>query len=349
MGSIDADAHVIESPLTWAHVAKEDTRHTPLILSQAWGPEITGNEGRRATEYWMVDSRVRKRDSNIGTDTTVESREFRDVQARLDHMDQLGIDVQVLYPSLFLRPAVRTAAADLALTSAYNRWLASINAHAPDRLRWVALPALMSPPHVIRDQLKEARDHGAVGIFMRGLEWDKPVGDPYFFPLYEIASELGLPVCFHSGNGASTHHDLFLEDTSFTTFKLAVVGAFHSLVEKNIPGRFPDIRWGFVEVSAQWVPYVCHDLRYRLRRLGRRMPEKLLEEYRMFVACEVTDDIPYILSYSGEGQIMLGTDYGHHDPSTEINAFTLIRQRPDLTAAQIERITESNARTLYGL
>jgi predicted TIM-barrel fold metal-dependent hydrolase len=62
----------------------------------------------------------------------------------------------------------------------------------------------------------------------------------------------------------------------------------------------------------------------------------------------VTDDIPYILSYAGDGQIMLGTDYGHHDPSSEINAFTLIRQRNDLTAEQIDRITNTNARALYG-
>jgi predicted TIM-barrel fold metal-dependent hydrolase len=349
MGSIDADAHVIESPLTWAHLAEEDMRHTPLILDQSWGPQVKSNTGGDATQYWMIDNRVRKKDSNIGTDTSVESRELQDIQARIDHMDELGIDVQVLYPSVFLRPAVRTAAAELALVKAYNRWLAEVNSEAPQRLRWVALPPLLSSPETIRDELTRAKEHGACGIFMRGLEWDKSVGEPFFYPLYEIASALDLPICIHSGNNSAIHHDLFIEDTSFTTFKLAVVGAFHSLIEKDMPGKFPDLRWGFIEVSAQWVPYLCHDLRYRLRRLGRRMPEKLLAANRMYVACEVTDDIPYILSYAGEGQIMLGTDYGHHDPSTEINAFTLIRQREDLTADQITKITDTNARALYGI
>jgi predicted TIM-barrel fold metal-dependent hydrolase len=349
MGSIDADAHVIESPLTWAHLAEEDARHTPIILDQSWGPQKKGNTGNTATQYWMIDNRVRQKDSNIGTDTSVESRELQDIQARLDHMDELGIDVQVLYPSIFLRPAVRTAEAELALVKAYNRWLAEVNGKAPERLRWVALPPLLSPPDVIRDELTRAKEHGACGIFLRGLEWDKPVGGPFFYPLYEIASALDLAICVHSGNNSAIHHDLFLEDTSFTTFKLAVVGAFHSLIEKDMPGKFPDLRWGFVEVSAQWVPYICHDLRYRLRRQGRPIPEHLLAENRMYVACEVTDDLPYILSYAGEGQIMLGTDYGHHDPSTEINAFTLIRQRDDLSAEQITRITDTNARALYGI
>ncbi len=127
------------------------------------------------------------------------------------------------------------------------------------------------------------------------------------------------------------------------------MGAFHSLLEKDVPGRFPGLRWGFVEVSAQWVPYVCHDLRYRFRRLGRRLPDKPLAANRMYVACEVTDDIPYILQYAGEDNIIIGTDYGHHDPSTEINAFTLIRKREDLSAEIITKITDTNARALYGL
>ena len=161
---------------------------------------------------------------------------MRDVQARLAHMDALGIDVQVLYPTVFLRPALRTRDAELALIKSYNRWLAAINAHAPERMRWVAMPPVLSLDKA-RDELMFCKDHGACGIFMRGLEWDRNVADPYFYPLYELASELDLAVCYHSGNNSITHHDFFTEDTTFTKFKLAVVGAFHSLIEKNVSGK----------------------------------------------------------------------------------------------------------------
>ena len=97
------------------------------------------------------------------------------------------------------------------------------------------------------------------------------------------------------------------------------------------------------------MPYVCHDLRYRFRRLGRRLPDKPLAANRMYVACEVTDDITYILQYAGEDNIVVGTDYGHNDPSAEINVFTLIRNRDDLSAKIITKITDTNARALYGL
>ena len=348
MGCVDADAHVIESPLTWEHLAEEDDRYRPLVVTQTWGREVKNNEGQTAREYWLMDNRVHAKDKNVGTDTTVESREMQDVEARLAHMDELGIDIQVLYPTVFLRPAVRTGEAELAVTRAYNRWLASIWKHSPERLRWVAMPPLLSPDR-IAGELAWAKENGACGIFMRGLEWDRNVADPYFFPLYELASELDLAICFHSGNNSIHHHDFFLEDTTFTKFKLAVVGAFHSLLEKNIPGMFPHTRWGFVEISAQWVPYVCHDLRYRFMRLGRPMPDRLLEANRMYVTCEVTDDIPYILQYAGDGQLMLGTDYGHHDPSSEINAFTIMRGRDDIAPEVLAKILDTNARALYGL
>ena len=348
MGSVDADAHVIESSLTWDHIAPGDEAHRPLVVTQTWGREVKNNEGGTAREYWLMDNRVHAKDRNVGSDTTVESREMSDIAARLDHMDALDIDLQVRYPTVFLRPAVRTRDAELAMIRAYNRWLASIWKQAPDRLRWVAMPPLLSLDK-LTDELARAKDNGACGVFMRGLEWDRSVADPYFFPVYEAASALDLAVCFHSGNNSILHHDFFLEDTTFTKFKLAVVGAFHSLLEKNIPATFPDIRWGFVEISAQWVPYVCHDLRYRFLKLGRPMPDRLLDANNMWVACEVTDDIPYILQYAGDDKLMVGTDYGHHDPSSEINAFTIIRGRDDIAPEVIAKMTDANARALYGL
>ena len=116
-------------------------------------------------------------------------------------------------------------------------------------MRWVAVPPLLSLDKA-RDELAFAKDNGAVGIFMRPLECERPISDEYFFPLYELASELDIAVCFHSGNGSFTHHGFFLRDTTFTHFKLATVGAFHSLLMKEVPARFPEVRWAFIEVGA---------------------------------------------------------------------------------------------------
>ena len=51
------------------------------------------------------------------------------------------------------------------------------------------------------EEARFAKENGACGIFMRGLEGDKRLSDPHFFPLYEEAGRLDLPICVHSATG----------------------------------------------------------------------------------------------------------------------------------------------------
>lgn len=349
MGAIDADAHVLETPATWEFLAEEDKKYTPMIVSQTYGEDVKANDRVNVQKnFWLVGNRPMSKDRNVGTEMSRAIREMEDIPGRLKHMDELGIDIQILYPTIYLRPVTNDINAELALTRAYNRWLADIWKKGGGRLRWVAIPPLYSPDKV-RDEMIFAKENGACGIFLRGLECERGIGDPMFDPLYELANELELAICIHSGNGSITHHDFFESDTTFTKFKLAVVGAFHTLIEKKIPQRFPKVRWGFVEVSAQWVPYVLCDLEDRYRRNGWDWFENPLKDNNMFVACENTDDIPYVLKHAGEDNIVIGTDYGHHDPSSEVMAMHLLKQDDRIDPAVAAKILETNARNLYGL
>ena len=58
-------------------------------------------------DFWVIEGRAHGKDRNVGTNTSQESREMLSVEARLAHMDELGIETQVLYPTLFLRPVVQ--------------------------------------------------------------------------------------------------------------------------------------------------------------------------------------------------------------------------------------------------
>ena len=352
MGAIDADAHVIETVQTWSYLTDAERRFMPQLMTQTAGTDALSNEGIVYKDFWVIEDRAFGKDRNVGTDTSKESREMLSVQARLAHMDELEIEVQVLYPTLFLRPVVQDAAREQALCKTYNRWLAELWRNGKGRLRWVAkVPCLLleKNPAAIKDELIWAKDNGACGIFLRGLECERAIGSPYFYPLWEMAQELDLPICFHSGDGSFIHHQLFGDDTSFTKFKLAVVGAFHTVIEKELPKKFPKVRWGFVEVSAQWIPYVLNDLADRYRRNGRPFFANPLAQNNLWVACENTDDLAYVVANTDENHLMIGTDYGHHDPSTEINAIRLLRNDKRLPAATINKILETSPRNFYGL
>lgn len=341
MGTIDADAHVIETERTWDYLSAAEQAFRPRVVHTT---EAVGAE----TAWWMIDGRLQPLMNNIGKDTAAESRELSDVSARLKHMDALGVDVQVLYPTVFLRPLTRRPDVALGLARSYNRWLADLTSQAPDRLKWVATIPTQDMDAALTE-IQEARRQGACGVFVCGLESERRLSDPYFYPLYETAQDLDIPVCIHSGNNAFQVHDFYDDEPGFSKFKLATIGAFHHLIFNDVPARFPRLRVGFIEVSAQWVPYVLHDMAKRIRRTGRTLAANPLREYRIWVACQTDDDLDYILKYADEEFLLIGTDYGHADTSSEIEALRQLRADGKVSATVIDKILDANPRAFYGL
>jgi predicted TIM-barrel fold metal-dependent hydrolase len=346
MSTIDADAHVLETPHTWSYLPPGARQFAPLVMPVGGGMT---NDGGAQNEMWAIDERLIPKQKNVGNDTPSDAREMRDIDLRLRHMDELEIDVQVLYPSLFLRPYTDRPALESALCSSYNQWLTDIWKRSHGRLRWVAAPPLMSM-ELVRDELARAKDNGACGIFMRGIENDRRPTDPYFYPLYEAATELDLAICFHSGNGSLTIQNVLRDEFhGFLRVKLMMIGAFHSIVMEELPKKFPKVRFGFVEAGSLWLPYVLNDMQLRYNRRGKRFPKNLLAENNLFVAVQVTDDIPYVVQHSGEDNLVIGTDYGHSDASTQIEALRMLRESGKLDGRVVNKILDTNPKRLYNL
>ena len=341
MATIDADAHVLESARTWDYMLESERDFRPQAVP-------TPNEEESGGESWLIDGRLHGKARNVGADTPKASREMEDIKARIQHMDELEVDLQILYPTVFLRPFTHRPEIELALSRSYNRWLVDIWKQGQDRLRWVAVLPLLSMEKALAEA-RWAKENGACGIFIRGLEGDRLLSDPYYYPLYEEAGRLDMPVCVHSATGSFAIHDFFERECGFNKFKLAVVGSFHSVLFAGIPQRFPKLKLGFIEVSAQWIPYALHDIARRLQRKGKTLSKEILRESRIYVACQTDDDLPYILRYSGPDSLVIGSDYGHADTASELDALRTLKQTGELGASVIEKILDDNPRALYGL
>jgi len=338
---VDADTHVIETERTWEYMGLSEEAFKPTSVQE------TSPSGE-IRQFWLIDGRRFPRRANIGLETSEATREMTDIEARLAHMDQLGVDVHVLYPTIFLRPLTDRPEVELALTRSYNRWLADIWAMGKGRLRWAAVLPLLSMEQAL-EEVRWASQQGACAVFMRGLEGERRISDPYFYPLYEEASRLDLPVGVHSATGSFTLHDFFRDEPGFCKFKLAVIGAFHSLVYDEIPERFPRLRLGFIEVAAQWVPYAVQDLAKRFKRRGKELPKDLFRDYRLYVACQTDDDLAYVLRYTGDGQLIIGSDYGHADTSSELEALRNLKRQGGVDPAAVDKILGENPSAFYGL
>ena len=168
----------------------------------------------------------------------------------------------------FLRPVTDNPRIELALCRSYNRWMADIWSKDKKRLRWAVQLPLMTMDQAL-DELRWSHGNGACAVFMRGIETNHSLHDPYFFPLYEEASRLNLPIGIHSGIGNFTVNEM-LGGEPFRVAKLIVIGGFHSMILNGIPEKFPKLRIGAIEVAAQWVPYLVHDLNLAISKAGRQ-------------------------------------------------------------------------------
>ena len=357
MPTIDSDAHVVESEHTWDYMEPAHQKYRPVIVRP---------RGEGGGEFWFIDGKIRGLVRVVLTaqqldeisvrtgrqmHTPRETREMENVQARLRHMDELGIDIQVLYPSIFIEQVTDKPEWEIPICKGYNRWLADIYKQSQGRLRWICVLPLLDMSASL-EELRFCKQNGACGVFMRGIEGHQLITNPYFYPLYEEMSRLDVAVGVHVGNGNPQFLDLVSQYNgggSFWKFRLPVIGAFHSVIMGELPILFPKLRFHWAEAAAQWVPYVVKDLRRRWAAQGKELPENPLKEYRQYVSCQTDDDVDHILRYSGEDNITIGTDYGHNDQSTEIEALRNLKEKGNINSSQYEKITYHNPKALFGL
>jgi predicted TIM-barrel fold metal-dependent hydrolase len=242
---------------------------------------------------------------------------------------------------------------DVALSRAYNRFMADASAKSNGRIRWVVVPPLRSIEESVKE-IKATKQKGACGVFFRGIEGNMTLDDPYFFPVYQAAMEVDLPICIHTGSGTPSVTAMFnLErNRQWSHSGFPPLHAFRDLVINKIPDQFPTLKFGFIEASASWIPFLVHKLKRDNARPWKqswKSPQDLFDDCRFYVACEVDEDIPYLVQYTGEGHLLTGSDYGHNDPAEQTHLVSQIKAREDLSPTLVEKIMCENPRRFYGI
>ena len=360
---IDADAHVVETDRTWDYLEPSEQKYRPLLYT---------SPNKDVSDYWLIngelgrpyfpplsEQKIEQLSKNAGRNmlTPKEARELDDVQMRLDHMDQLGVDVQVLHNTIWLETVTTWPDTQAALCRSWNKWLANIWKQGKGRLRWsCVVPDLMVDEAI--PQMRFAKENGAVAVCMKPLEGDRLLTDPYFHPIFAEAERLDMAIAIHIANGNRRNVRLWTStpapgeaqsNSGFSVFRGPTVILSWVLLMSNMSELFPNLRWGFIEASSQWVPWIYKEVENRYLTSGRPFPEDLFGSKKVYVSCETHDDLPWVLKYAGGNSLVIGTDYGHLDPSSDTNAILAFQQMDEISAEAKERILHHNPKRLYAL
>ena len=159
-------------------------------------------------------------------------------QRRIEEMDRNGVELMILSLNAPTVQAVANAQSAYELSRRANDFLADQIARRPDRFKgFAALP--MQSPDLAARELERCVKMGFRGVLFNPDPYENtgteapPLGDRYWYPLYEKLCELDVPAHIHSAGSRSqkTPYTLnFLLDET-----VAVYGLIHSDVFKDFP------------------------------------------------------------------------------------------------------------------
>lgn len=355
MPTIDADAHIFESQATWSYIAEKDKAHQPvLVMTDSIDEEKLKGPGGNVLarpSRWLIAGQAYHALTVDAAGYPKGTQNLDDPEARIAQMDELGVDVQVIYPTLFFGFMTTAVETELVLVESYHCWMADVCGQRRDRLRWVA-PISPKNPEASAALLKAAKDNGAVGVMVPTIDMDRHIGHANYESIYRAAAELDLAVCVHLGHASELYRMLRpvgAPNSIYVTAPLMI--ACEAVIKMKMTEKYPSLRWGFIEGSASWIPFLCYRAvtEYGKMPTWRERAGSIIADNNIFVSCEAFEDFETITPYSTDDRLMLGTDYGHTDPGVELTGFAALKGRNDLAPDLKRKFTEDNAATFYGI
>ena len=196
---LDADTHIAEPPEMWDFLDPDWHKRRPVVVQV---PEDTLYG--RVDHMWLIDGQIYPRPAGRGGNFLVTPTAQKNVR---DRRRQEGART-ARPPDAVRGHAGHQRGHPGRLPHALPRL-----PHPRRRLRGRALQGVQplprrcmgegGRPHPLRrhppapqhrrlavSELRFGKEHGACGVFFRGIEGDKTLDDPYFFPVYEEAQSL---------------------------------------------------------------------------------------------------------------------------------------------------------------
>jgi predicted TIM-barrel fold metal-dependent hydrolase len=329
---VDTDTHHMEPTRIWEqYIEPRFKSAAPRLGRSAAGrttmmvedEPLTAEEGKypmAAPEFLAAADRAMQRFEKT-------KRTGYSAQARLSDMDEEGVDVQVIYPTVggqMLGREFHDTELLAACCRAFNDWSAEYCSAAPQRLRWAAMLPLQDVEKSIVEARRAAKN-GAVSFFVR----PNPVKGRNLhhrdhWPLFREIEQLGQPISIHDSGSPRipSYGDRMETHTSghILAHPFEAMSAMAGLIWFGVFEHFPRLTVVHVEADAGWAPYWVQRMEQHWEfSANAEHPDMKLRptEYfkrNIFVACRADEmTLKSALELLGDDNFVWNTDYPHPD------------------------------------
>lgn len=248
-----------------------------------------------------------------------------------------------------------------ALTSAYNDWLIEKWLNFDDRFLG-SISVASQNPEAAAEEIHRLADHPQMVQVVMGSATRIPMGQRYYWPIFEAAEEKDLPVAIHVGpegwgitnppSGAGYPNSYF---ERHTVLPANFYGQLVSMVIEGVFVEFSDLRYVMIEGGFGWVPHLMWRLDKNWKGLKdqapwlERPPSEYIREHVRFTTqpIEEPEKSEHLLQIfemmHAEETMLFSSDYPHWDGDSPNYGL------PKMTDSLERNIYYKNAKEIYGL
>jgi predicted TIM-barrel fold metal-dependent hydrolase len=243
---IDVDLHLAETPgdlapytdPPWRRAVAEPTANPPWSISGALHPLL-----------------------NQPRETPTPARTPGEMLA---HLDASGTTAGIVLPGALLKLSLLpTAAYAAALARAYNRWLGDQWLGHAGRICGAIIAAPQDPEDAAQEIARYAGHPWVAGVLLPLGGTDPLWGDRRYDPIYQAATDAGMPVIFHGGGdlllpGTPSRPSQFASafEQHALSHPLVAMANLVSMTGTGVFARFPALRVVFLETGISWFTHI---------------------------------------------------------------------------------------------
>ena len=259
-------------------------------------------------------------------------RELWDSERRLADMDQNGVDVQVLAPTVFTFFYQHAPALGLACAALQNEEIAAEIKRHPRRFMGLAGVPLQAPELAARELARAMKELGLRGAMIGSNVNGRNLDDPALEPFWAAAAALGAFIFVHPHAGAAGERlgAYYLKNLVGLPFETTVAGA--SLVFGGVLERHPELKVCLAH-GGGFLPYQAGRLQhgFALRPEAKvnleHPPGKSIGRLFYDTILHSGPTLEFLITSAGADRVLLGSDYpfdmGNLDCAARVKALAI--------------------------
>ena len=276
--------------------------------------------------------------------------------ARIEAMDRLGIDMQILS---LTAPGVQVfeAATATALAADSNDQLADAIEKYPQRFAGLAAVAPQDPQHAAKEIERGMQTLGLKGVIVNSHTKGEYLDEPKYWEILEAAEALNAPIYIHPRDLAPGMLKPYLDrslEAGILGFAADVALHTIALITAGVFDRFPRLKL-VIGHAGEGIPYMLYRIDYMQRAVregrGAKKLEKRPSDYmkeNVYVTTSGMAWEPAILfaqQILGMDHVLYAMDYPYQADASEVVAMDALA----LNAADKKKFFQTNAEALFAL